>query len=389
MAALVYNRLAGSYHDTFTEMLHGYYIPAKEHREMKRTLVIIVAVSWLGFPRSTVAQSPTAPASAPTTAPAKSGEYELPEGPDGVVAQVGREKILVEDLLTILDKIPYRVSPQKRREIWESNLASMIYGELLHAYLEANKVPDAPDELTALHSALADEVEKYNYTASLRLLPEITKRELMERRGLNEQRLSDQARYEKLLAELTTNEKLLDFMNRHPEYFNGTSVHIGHIMIACSPLAPTAEQKKAIETLEKIAADVRAGKITFAQAAHEFSQCPSGQTKGPEGKTDYGDLGSWKFFPLAVTFGASFGVEAMKTNVGSLSDVVRSNQGFHLIKVFERIEGNEPPGAETAGIARMGVTSLVENQVFRQALSNVPIVIYKAARKVPKPQPKQ
>ncbi|MBN1943831.1 MAG: peptidylprolyl isomerase [Phycisphaerae bacterium] len=362
---------------------------------MKWFLIIIMVICLAGSADFAVAQTETPAAAAPTTAsttapasaPAEEGKDELPEDPEdpeGVVARVGEAKIQTQDLATILDKIPYRLSKKKRKEVWASALESLIYQELLHSYLEASKAPDAPEELAQLKEKLAEEVEKYNQTASLRLLPPVTTFEMMERRGLNERRLADQARYERLILAMTTNEQLLAFMNKHPEYFNGTKVHVGHIFLACSPLAPTAEQKKVVEKLQQIAADIRAGKVTFAQAANEHSECPSGKVKGWDGKADYGDLGNLMFYQLAGVYGATVGAAAFGADVGSLSDVIRSPQGFHLIKVFDQTKGNESPTAESAGIARFAVSSLLENQVFNQGLENAPIVIYKASRKVPK-----
>lgn len=390
------------------------YITRQEHMRMKQILVIVVALCWMGFHPFAVAQAETTSETASTPAPEKTEEDTLPDGPEGVLAQVGETKILTQDLITILDKIPYRLSRLKRKELWETNLESMIYSKLLHSYLEDNKAPDAPDQLAALRNILTDEVEKYNQTASLRLLPEITMFELMERKGLTEQRLDDLARYEKLLGTMISNEELLAFMHKHPDYFNDTTVHLGHIMIPCSPLAPTEEQIKAIKTLQDIAADIRAGKISFSEAAHKYSRCPSGQIKGADGTADYGDLGTRTFYELAMMFAAKYkfpviyktkseyavmysgmvGVAALDGKVGALSEVIRSPIGFHLIKVLGRTPSDKPRSAESAVIAQMSVLSMVENQIFNQAINRnqdhdrprVPIIIYKAARKIPKPK---
>lgn len=358
---------------------------------MKPTFLLFLAAGLL--PATAVVRGQTlpaseeAPATVPATQPAEKDPHkplELPDGPEGVVAQVGQTKILVQDLATILDKIPYTLSKKKRKEIWTSNLENLIYAELLHSYLEFVRAPDAPDELAELKKYLAEEVEKYNQTASLRLLPPITVFEMMEQRGLNEQRLADQARYRKLYDTITSNEELLAFLNKHPEYFDGTTVHVGHILLKCSPTAPTAEQKRLVEKLRRLAAEIQSGKRTFSQAAREHSQCPSGQKKGPEESAEYGDLGERTFIQLAGLYGAALASAAFEAEPGLLHDVIRSPQGFHLVKVYRRTKGNQPPGAESAGIARFAVSSLLENQILRQALDQAPIVIYKASRKVPR-----
>jgi parvulin-like peptidyl-prolyl isomerase len=382
----------------------GMSCAVKEFMGMKRIWILIIVFISMGIHSFAVAQTNHAPAEAPTSAPAsapaESEEYELPEGPPGVVARVGETEILARDVETILDKIPYRLSKKKREQIWNSSIAAMVNSELLHAYLEANKAPDAPDELAAMKKTLLEEVDNFNQTASLRLLPEITLMELMEQRGLNEQKLSDQARYEKLRRTMTSNEAMLAFMDKHPDYFNGTKVHIGHIFLPCSPLAPTEEQNKAVEKLRQIAAEINTGKVTFAQAAHEYSQCPSGRVQGEDERADYGDLGDWTFPQLMMPFGASAAMAAFNADAGTLCDVVRSNQkiyrgfeGFHLIKVFERTKGNESRGPQSADIAGMCIFNLLENQIFKQTVGRspqepprAPIVIFKAAKDVPRPK---
>ncbi|MBN1554051.1 MAG: peptidylprolyl isomerase [Phycisphaerae bacterium] len=331
------------------------------------------------------AASPAA-TTAPTSAPASEEKEELPEGPEGLLATVGETEIQVQDLATILDKIPYKLSPKKRREIWYSNLDALIYSALLHSYLEEIKAPDAPDELAELKDKLAKEVEMYNKTASLRLRTPITEFELMEQRGLNDQRLADQARYAKLMGVMLSNEELWAFMNKHPDYFDGTTAHVGHILIECSPLTPTEKQKRIKKQLESIAADIQSGKITFAEAAQKYSQCPSGQMKGFDGTADYGDLGNRFFYELAVMFGAAVGAAALDGEVGTLSDVVRSPRGFHLVKIFGRAQGDQQRSTESAGIAQMAVKSLVENQIMQQALERAPIQIFKASQAIPKPK---
>lgn len=360
---------------------------------MKRFSILLSVLGILVLCPPMFAQDPTPPetsASSETppakTQPAKSEETELPSGPPGLLAKVGKVEIKRQDLMTILDKIPYRLSPKKRKEVWESNLAQAIYSQLLHSYLEVTKAPEAPDELAAIKEQLTTEVERYNKTASMRLRPETTTFQMMESRGLTEQKLEDQARFQKLISSITTNEQLLAFMNKNPDYINGTQVEIGHILIPCASLAPSSEQKAVVEKLNQLAADIRAEKTTFAQAAHEHSLCPSGKVKGHDGKGEYGDLGRLTFPQLAYVAGVPLAVAVFHADVGGLSAVVRSPQGFHLLKIKERIKGDQPHTAESAGIAQMAVTSLVENQIINQSLGAAPIVIYKESKKIPKPK---
>ncbi len=321
--------------------------------------------------------APAEPSSPPSTATA-------PAGAPGVVATVGEMNVTEQDIQAILDTVSHKLSKDKRIEMWNSFLSQLIYANLLHAYLEAHQIPEAPEELNLIREQLAQRVERHNQTAGILRKSTLTLYELMESRGFNEQRLSDQARYQKLLDSETTNEKLLAFIDEHPDYFNETKIQAGHIFLPCAPLARTEEQQAVLRRFQTIVADLQAGKITFAQAAQKYSQAPSGQVQGPEGNTDYGDMGLATFPQIALGMGVPAAVTVFDTPVGQLSPVVRSGMGFHLFQVTRRVPGDTPPGPQASQLARMIVQNRLQNQILNQSLRGSPIEIYKI-----KGQPKE
>jgi len=125
----------------------------------------------------------------------------------------------------------------------------------------------------------------------------------------------------------------LDQMRRPQE------AHLRHILVSVEPGADDAAQKAARAKIDRVLAEARAG-ADFAALARVHSDDPS----GPQG----GDLG----FVERQQLVAPFADAAFALQPGQLSDVVRTQFGFHLIKLEERRGGDLVPKAEAAGEIR-------------------------------------
>ena len=110
--------------------------------------------------------------------------------------------------------------------------------------------------------------------------------------------------------------KMLEFYNAHPDSFKKPeTVSAKHILVA--------EEEECMKVLEAI----QNGEKTFEDSAKECSTCPSGQ----EG----GDLGEFGRGQMVKEFeDAAFAAE-----VGAIVGPVKTQFGYHLIKVEEK---NEP-----------------------------------------------
>ena len=153
---------------------------------------------------------------------------------------------------------------------------------------------------------------------------------------------------------IITNEKIKSILQNLP-----------HILIACEPLASTKRQKTAKAKLEKIAAEIKAGKLKFEDAARCHSACPS--------KERGGMLSEFLFTDMLPPFSLA----AFETDAGKISDITRTKFGFHLIKVIGRTEGKEKPDMEEKmkEIAKSVLLAELKNKLLDQALKTVPIVI--------------
>lgn len=111
-----------------------------------------------------------------------------------------------------------------------------------------------------------------------------------------------------------------------------------HILLSTQKPGQTPEEREQTEQetkarLEQIIADIKEGKITFAEAAQQHSEDPGSRDKG-------GDLGFFKRGVMDKEFeNAAFNLKA-----GEMSEPVKSFYGYHVIQVEEL--GRDAEGEE-------------------------------------------
>lgn len=321
-----------------------------------KTLLIVTAcllavcgqLQAAGAPTTAPATPKPAATTAPTTSPAGAS------APTTVVATVGTVKITSDRIDGPLKTLPPGFPAERIPEVRAKVLDSMITAELVHTFLEAQKVAFDQKSYDEFKVKLAE-------VAAQRGVPVD---QFMTMNGLSDQQLRDQVRLKSLTAEEMSKDKVDAFIKANPSCFDGTKVTASHILIQCTPTASTKEQKAAIDKLEKIAADVKAGTVTFEKAAKEHSACPSGKKAG-------GDLGEFEFSSMVPPFA----MKAFAMKIGDTSDVVRTQFGFHVIHVTKRTDGTGKPGTESEEAAKNCMFSMLQNQMFDQALTTAPIVI--------------
>ncbi|XTZ37739.1 peptidylprolyl isomerase SurA [Salmonella enterica] len=118
-----------------------------------------------------------------------------------------------------------------------------------------------------------------------------------------------------------------------------TEVHARHILLKPSPIM---SDDQARVKLEQIAADIKSGKTTFANAAKEFSQDPGSANQG-------GDLG----WAAADIYDPAFRDALMKLNRGQMSGPVHSSFGWHLIEMLDTRNVDKTDAAQKDRAYRM------------------------------------
>lgn len=120
-----------------------------------------------------------------------------------------------------------------------------------------------------------------------------------------------------------TDEELKKFYDDNPEQFEGgITYNASHILVDSEDFAK--------ELADKIAS----GEISFADAAAEHSTCPSGKAGG-----ELGDFGAGQMVP-------EFETACNDMEVGAVSGPVKTQFGWHLIKLNKREMGEKIKFAE-------------------------------------------
>jgi peptidyl-prolyl cis-trans isomerase C len=115
----------------------------------------------------------------------------------------------------------------------------------------------------------------------------------------------------------------LEYYNAHPEYFSQPKVTASHILIKLDPAADETAVAAAQEKIDAILAEVKGG-ADFAEVATAKSEGPSAPRGG-----DLGTFGPGQMVP-------AFNDVVFALGVGEISDVVKTQFGFHVIKLYDR-----------------------------------------------------
>jgi peptidyl-prolyl cis-trans isomerase C len=127
-----------------------------------------------------------------------------------------------------------------------------------------------------------------------------------------------------------------DFYVAHPEAMRTPEqVHARHILVKVDPKADAAAKEAARKKIEGILKEAKGG-ADFAELAKKYSDCPS-KEKG-------GDLGSFQRGQMVKPFEEA----AFSQKPGTISGVVETEFGYHIIKVEERTDASTVPEKEVS-----------------------------------------
>jgi len=268
-------------------------------------------------------------------------EAQAPAGMiERVVATVGSEPILLSEVESRLavEMSALQVDPADSAavaELREQVLEALIEQRILVQEARQRELEVPEEEITAAVDQAIDRNKQQLGSERLFQLQ-------LEREGLTEEelrrRFAEEARREILAARLVQRE-LGDQVQVTPEdvraYYDEhraelpqqeQAVRLQRIVLLVEPDSLTLARTR--ELAAGVADRIRAGEITFAQAALRYSDDPNGKDGGDLHRIQRGDL--------SEQLGAAFEAAAFDLEVGEISPPILTPLGFHLLRVSER-----------------------------------------------------
>lgn len=158
---------------------------------------------------------------------------------------------------------------------------------------------------------------------------------------------------EKAVSGVTVSDsEVEEYYNANKQRFVGeNTVNASHILVKT--------EEEALELLAKI----NAGEITFEAAAAAYSSCPSGQNGG-----NLGDFGQGQMVP-------EFDAAVFAMEVGEISSApVKTQFGYHLIKLIAKNDAAEIPLAEIAGEIKEALLSEKRRTAYEKKINQLKIL---------------
>ena len=195
-----------------------------------------------------------------------------------ILAKVGTQVVTEADLAAMMQALGPRAeqynNPEGRRALVEELVAQKLF------------LLDAQKNLLEAEKAFQEQLKR----AKESLLTEYAIRKTIERADVKEEEI--RAFYDENLDKFT----------------QGETVNASHILVESE------------EEAAKIAADIKAGTVTFEEAAAQYSSCPSKEAGG-----NLGEFGRGQMVP-------EFEEAAFALEVGVVSDPVKTQFGYHIIR---------------------------------------------------------
>lgn len=276
------------------------------------------------------------------------GSSGLPEA-TGPVAHVNGKEIPAEDFNDEVERVAQsdKFPPRLLNRLTERLVDRLIDKKLMEMKLDASDVEVTEDEIDAELDSVKAEIENL---ARAQGKKDATLETLTKQYGITEQELRDSLRQsialEKYLVKnhdvtLPTDEDVKSFYENNAQKFTRPEqVHAHHILVRVEKGAGEKAWEKAKKKVAKVRQRIIAGEVTFAEAAQSTSEGPSAERGG--------DMG----FISRDRLDKDFSKAAFSLETDTLSEPVKTQFGWHLIKITDRKSSKQVPFEEVRGRLR-------------------------------------
>ncbi len=248
------------------------------------------------------------------------------EAEDDVVATVNGEEIFRKELDRRLGVLK-RMNQEVTRAVQIQVINQLTKKVLLKQFVEGQNIKVSGGEVQG-------ELEKIQYF--LKSNPNESDKsleEILESQGSNIGELEDEIRRTLALSKYLDNrvddEEKISYFESNINAFNGEKVKASHILIDTTKLKTAAELENAKQKIEEVKKEIDNG-ADFAETARKYSTCPSAENGG--------DIG---FFQRNGSLVEEFAEAAFLMEVGEISEPVKTQFGYHIIKVTDKEEGKD------------------------------------------------
>jgi len=263
---------------------------------------------------------------AETEVKSEEGTEAITETENDVIATVNGEEIFRTELDRRLGVLK-RMNQEVTRSVQIQVLNQLTKKVLLKQFVEGQNIEVSGEELQG-------ELEKIKYF--LRSNPNDSEKsleEILETQGSSIDELKDEIRrtlaLSKYLDERVNDDEKRSYFEANKNSFNGEKVKASHVLIDTTKLKTDAELEEARQKTEEVKKEIDNG-ADFAEMARKYSTCPSAENGG--------DIG---FFQRNGSLVEEFAEAAFLMQVGEISEPVKTEFGYHIIKVTDKEEGKD------------------------------------------------
>jgi parvulin-like peptidyl-prolyl isomerase len=130
--------------------------------------------------------------------------------------------------------------------------------------------------------------------------------------------------WRRYLAEHVTDAAIEQHFQKHRRHFDGSQVHVAHILWKLNSSRDAAPEKAALEQARQVREQIASGRVSFAQAAQKHSSAAS--------QSDGGEIG---FIPRHGVMDEGFSRTAFDLERGQISQPIVTPFGVHLVQCLE------------------------------------------------------
>ncbi len=283
--------------------------------------------------------------------------------PNKAIALVNGEAIIRLELDMILDKVKQKMGTKRLHLVEERVIDDLVTQLVLKQFIRKENIQIDSNRIE-------DEIKAFR--ENIRDNPDIADKSLetvLEEQGgsIEELRVAMDISLsiDEYLKRTTSDEEIKEYFTENIGNFNGETVTASHILIDTINIKDEEGLNQAKEKIEKLKKELDDG-ADFAKIAEKNSDCPSAKNGGGLGVIARGQMVD------------EFEEAAFNTEVNGISEPVKTQFGYHIIKITDKQEGKDVTFEETKDNARLALFNEKTIALIQELKDNADVnVLYK------------